>query len=91
MLSVILNIVTLTIVAALFILFFSLYKKRKNKSDTAFEVGLELLKDPLVVSRAYFTERKKGSTGSFVGNFPWDEKEWLYGYPLSQAWGSRVA
>ena len=82
MLSVILNIITLTIVAALFILFFSWYKKRKNKSDTAFDVGLELLKDPLVVSRAYFTEPATGDIGDFepFSSSGWSEDDWLHGF-----------
>ena len=82
MLSVILNIITLTIVAALFILFFSLYKKRKNKSDTAFYVGLELLKDPLVVSRAYFTEPATGDIGDFepFSSSGLSDDDWLHGF-----------
>ena len=87
MLSVILNIITLSIVAALFILFFSLYKKRKNKSDTAFEVGLDLLKDPLVVSRAYFTEPVTGDIGDFEPFLTsgWSEDDWLHGFPHEEA------
>lgn len=87
MLSVILNIITLTIVAALFILFFSLYKKRKNKSDTAYEVALELLKDPLVVSRAYFTEPATGDIGNFepFSSSGWSEDDWLHGFSHEEA------
>ena len=87
MLSVILNIITLIIVAALFILFFSLYKKRKNKSDTALEVGLELLKDPLVVSRAHFTEPATGDIGDFepFSSSGWSEDDWLHGFTHKKA------
>lgn len=87
MLSVILNIITLTIVAALFILFFSLHKKRKNKSDTAYEVALELLKDPLVVSRAYFTEPATGDIGKFepFSSSGWSEDDWLHGFSHEEA------
>lgn len=87
MLSVILNIITLIIVAALFILFFSLYKKRKNKSDTAYDVGVDLLKDPLVVSRAYFTEPALGDIGDFEGfeSSGWSEDDWLHGFTHKKA------
>jgi len=50
--------------------------------NTATEVLAAQLKDPLVTSRAYFTEKKRGSTGEFVGNFPYDHTDWMYGYPL---------
>jgi len=87
MLSVFLNVITLTIVAALFILFFSLYKKRKNKSDTAHEVALELLKDPLIVSRAYFTEPATGDIGNFepFSSSGWSEDDWLHGFSHKEA------
>tara|TARA_B100001559_G_C16404212_1_gene577217 strand:- start:200 stop:442 length:243 start_codon:yes stop_codon:yes gene_type:complete len=69
MLSVILNLITLLIVAALCVLFFTLKKKRKNKkeTDTAYDVATDMLKDPLIVSRAYFTESKIGDIGDFSG------------------------
>jgi Na+/H+ antiporter NhaC len=85
MFSVLLNIITLIIVFFVAYFFFTSPENVKKKMNTASEVLAAQLKDPVVTSRAYFTERKNGSTGSFVGNFPWDEKEWIYGYPLSQA------
>ena len=67
MLSVILNLITLLIVVALCVLFFSLKEKRKNKkdTDTAYDVATDMLKDPLIVSRAYFTEPKTGDIAVF--------------------------
>jgi Na+/H+ antiporter NhaC len=85
MFSVLLNIITLIIVFFVAYFFFTSPENVKKKMNTASEVLAAQLKDPVVTSRAYFTERKNGSTGSFVGNFPWEEKEWLHGYPLSQA------
>lgn len=66
-LSIALNIVTLAIVAY----FIFMYKPRldeKLKTDnkaTAFEVLVANLKDPLVTSRAYFTESTSGSIATF--------------------------
>jgi uncharacterized membrane protein len=59
MLSIILNIITIIIVLAMVGLFLRLYEDRKSKSGTenvsASDVAQDILKDPLVVSRAYFT------------------------------------
>ena len=85
MFSVLINIITRLIVFFVAYFFFTSPEIVKKKMNTASEVLAAQLKDPVVTSRAYFTERKRGSTGEFVGNFPWSEKEWIYGYPLSQA------
>jgi Na+/H+ antiporter NhaC len=85
MFSVLINIITLIIVFFVAYFFFTSPENVKKKMNTATEVLAAQLKDPVVTSRAYFTERKRGSLGSFVGHFPWEEKEWIYGYPLNQA------
>lgn len=85
MFSVLLNIITLLIVFVVAIFFFTSPEIVKKKMNTASEVLAAQLKDPLVTSRAYFTERKRGSTGEFVGNFPHEHTDWIYGYPLIQA------
>jgi|TARA_R110000803_G_scaffold120326_1_gene188440 hypothetical protein len=85
MFSVLLNIITLIIVFFVAYFFFTSPENVKKKMNTASEVLAAQLKDPLVTSRAYFTERKKGSTGSFDGHFPWGEREWIHGYPLNHA------
>lgn len=85
MFSVLLNIITLLIVFVVAIFFFTSTENVKKKMNTASEVLAAQLKDPLITSRAYFTERKRGSTGEFVGNFPHEHTDWIYGYPLIQA------
>lgn len=85
MFSVLLNIITLIIVFFVAYFFFTSPENVKKKMNTASEVLAAQLKDPVVTSRAYFTERKKGSTGNFIGHSPWDEKDWMYGYPLNHA------
>ena len=82
MFSIILNIITLIIVFIVSIFFFTSSENVQKKMNTATEVLAAQLKDPLVTSRAYFTEKKRGSTGDFVGNFPYDHTDWMYGYPL---------
>ena len=84
MFSVLLNIITLLIVFVVAIFFFTSPEIVKKKMNTASEVLAAQLKDPLITSRAYFTERKRGSTGEFVGNFPHEHTDWIYGYPLIQ-------
>jgi len=69
MISIILNIITIAIVAY-FIFMYQPLLDRKAKQEghaTASELLRANLKDPVVVSRAYFTEPKSGSIGGFVG------------------------
>lgn len=69
MLSVILNIVTIAIVAYFIFVYQPLLDKKAEEGGyvTASEALRANLKDPNVVSRAYFTEPKSGSIGGFVG------------------------
>ena len=69
MFSIILNVVTLAIVAYFIFVYQPLLDKKAKQEGkaTASEVLRANLKDPLVVSRAYFTEPKSGSIGGFVG------------------------
>ena len=86
MLSIILNIITIIIVVAMFGLFLRLYEDRKSKSGTenvrASDVAHDILKDPLVVSRAYFTEPKLGPIGDFEGQQTSSEYLWIKGKPI---------
>jgi hypothetical protein len=86
MLSIILNIITILIVIVMVNLFLRLYKDRKDKSGTenvkASDVAKDLLNDPLVVSRAYFTEPKLGSIGDFEGQQTSSEYLWISGKPI---------
>jgi hypothetical protein len=83
MLSIILNIITIIIVLAMFSLFLRLYEDRKSKTGTkdvsASDVAQDILDDPLVVSRAYFTEPKLGSIGDFEGQQTPSEHLWVGG------------
>ena len=86
MLSIILNIITIIIVVSMFGLFLRLYEDRKSKSGTenvrASDVAQDILKDPLVVSRAYFTEPKLGPIGDFEGQQTSSEYLWIKGKPI---------
>ena len=73
MLSIILNIITILIVIAMIVLFLRLYYNKKSKTVdvddeevTASQVAQDIIKDPLVVSRAYFTEPRYGDIGTFI-------------------------
>ena len=69
MLSVILNLVTIAIVVYFIVVYQPLLDKKAKQEGhaTASEALRANLKDPNVVSRAYFTESKSGSIGGFVG------------------------
>ncbi|QOR60113.1 hypothetical protein [Bathycoccus sp. RCC716 virus 1] len=86
MLSIILNIITIIIVIAMFGLFLRLYEDRKSKTGTknvsASDVAQDILDDPLVVSRAYFTEPKLGPIGDFEGQQTPSEHLWVEGKPI---------
>ncbi len=86
MLSIILNIVTIIIVLVMFGLFLRLYRDRKSKTGTenvsASDVAQDILDDPLIVSRAYFTEPELGSIGDFEGQQTSSEHLWIRGKPI---------
>mgnify|MGYP001279317078 FL=1 len=86
MLSIILNIITIIIVLVMIALFLRLYEDRKSKTGTenvsASDVAQDILKDPLVVSRAYFTEPKLGSIGDFEGQQTSSQYLWVRGKPI---------
>jgi len=67
-------------------LFLRLYEDRKSKSGTenvsASDVAQDILKDPLVVSRAYFTGSKIGPIGDFEGQQTSSEHIWVRGKPI---------
>lgn len=50
-------------------------------SPTASDVLVDNLKDPLVTSRAYFTEPTTGPIGDFVGYSPMSQDDWLHSLP----------
>lgn len=54
-----------------------LLKDSHKASDTL----VDMLKDPLVTSRAYFTEPATGPIGDFVGYSPMSQDDWLHRLP----------
>lgn len=46
---------------------------------------LDMLKDPLVTSRAYFTEPATGPMGDFVGYSPMSQDDWLHSLPHEES------
>tara|TARA_B100001250_G_scaffold373277_1_gene359307 strand:- start:20 stop:301 length:282 start_codon:yes stop_codon:yes gene_type:complete len=86
MLSIILNIITILIVIAMIVLFLRLYYNKKSKTVdvdeeevTASQVAQDIIKDPLVVSRAYFTEPRYGDIGTFKGQQTPSDYDWVSG------------
>ena len=68
----------------------SSYQKKKMDDNnveyiSATEVMEENLKDPVIVSRAYFTEDKLGDLGNFTGYSSVSEDHWLHGFPHEKA------
>jgi hypothetical protein len=54
--------------------------KNPDTYSAASVILLDNLKDPLVTSRAYFTEPLTGPTGDFVGYSPVSEDNWLHSF-----------
>lgn len=50
-------------------------------SPTASDTLVDMLKDPLVTSRAYFTEPATGPIGDFTGYSPMSQDDWLHRFP----------
>ena len=50
-------------------------------APTASDILVDNLKDPLVTSRAYFTEPATGPIGDFVGYSPMSQDDWLHSLP----------
>lgn len=66
-LSILLNIITLSIVAYLFYAAFRIYNNRPVKTMTASDTFRAALKDPGFITHAYFQEAKTGPVGDFEG------------------------
>lgn len=92
MLAIALNVVTILIVLYIFGLSMrdrevrELKRKMEEEEDvyvSATEVAEAASKDPLIVSRAYFLDSAKGSTGDFKGSSSsiWAKNDWLHGFP----------
>lgn len=57
----------------------------KDKPASASDVLVDILKDPLVTSRAYFTEPATGPIGDFVGYSPVSQDDWLHSLPHEES------
>jgi hypothetical protein len=66
MISIILNIITLALVAILVYTFYRMYKFREDKDLTASELFRLVKKEPAIYSHRAFTE-PSGDIGNFVG------------------------
>ncbi|MBQ45923.1 MAG: hypothetical protein CMP10_00260 [Zetaproteobacteria bacterium] len=78
------NIITILIVIFSVGLFLRLYRDRKSKSEseepvTASDVATDIMKDPLIVSRSYFTGTTYGSLGTFEGQQSKSQHMWISG------------
>jgi hypothetical protein len=65
---ILLNIITIALVAFLFYAAFRVYNNRPDKTMTATDVFTNALKDPGFVTHAYFQEAKTGPVGDFEGH-----------------------
>ena len=65
---ILLNIITIALVAFLFYAAFRVYKNRPDKTMTASMVFQNALKDPGFVTHAYFQEARTGPVGDFEGH-----------------------
>ena len=65
---ILLNIITIALVAFLFYAAFRVYNNRPDKTMTATDVFNNALKDPGFVTHAYFQEARSGPVGDFEGH-----------------------
>jgi len=93
MLTIALNVVTILI--ALYILGLTLKEikirevKQRMEDESSYVSATELAdaisKDPLIVSRAYFTEDDTVPTTDFEGISPRPKDDWVHGFPHEKA------
>jgi hypothetical protein len=76
-LSVLFNILTLGIVGGIILLTYTVYTRRQDRAVTPQDVGKDLITDPLVVGRAYFSEVETGPIGDFTGQSSWSDDQGL--------------
>lgn len=85
-LSIILNVITIAIVVYALVFQGDKFDSKKGKTEArviATDVYVDNEKDPLVVSRSYFTENKYGDIGKFSGYSTVPEDHWLNGLSLA--------
>ena len=79
--SVLFNIATLAIVGGVIFMTYVVYTQREDRETTAADVGKDLITDPLVVGRAYFSGTKTGPIGDFSGRSSWPDDNGLKALP----------
>lgn len=67
-LSILLNMITISLVVYLFYVAYRIYHNRPDKNMTASDVFQNSLKDPGFITHAYFQEDKVGPVGEFEGH-----------------------
>jgi len=60
-----------------------------TEDPKASDALVDMLKDPLVTSRAYFTEPATGPIGDFVGYSPVSQDDWLHRLPHEETQDER--
>jgi|SRR6056300_747859 hypothetical protein len=75
--SILLNLITLAIVGGFIYLSFKVYTRRNDREVTVDDVARDLMTDPLVVGRAYFSEPETGPIGDFTGTSSWSDDDGL--------------
>ena len=81
-------IITVLLVAGLF-LYLRKEEVVESDSNKATDVLMDNLKDPLVTSRAYFTEPTTGPIGDFVGYSPVSQDDWLHSFTHEESQDER--
>ena len=67
-------------------IYFYVKKAQIMKSEpNATDILTDNLKDPLITSRAYFTEPSTGPIGDFTGYSPMSQDDWLHSFTHKEA------
>lgn len=69
--------------------YFNIEKIMNEDDPMATDILLDNLKDPLVTSRAYFTEPATGPIGDFVGYSPVSQDDWLHRFTHEESQDER--
>lgn len=71
-------------------LYFFTMKDQIMKDDPkATDILMDNLKDPLITSRAFFTEPATGPIGDFVGYSPMSQDDWLHSFTHEESQDER--
>ena len=71
-------------------IYFYVKKEQIMKSEpNATDILTDNLKDPLITSRAYFTEPSTGPIGDFTGYSPMSQDDWLHSFTHEESQDER--